>query len=130
LTLNASTGVISGTPTAAGNGTPLTFQVTDSTKPTAQTETGNFTIAISGGVGHSVLLNWDASLSSAASGYNVYRSNTSGTGYSKISSTPVSGLTYTDQTVASGETYYYVTTAVDSSGDESSFSNEIQEAIP
>jgi fibronectin type 3 domain-containing protein len=77
-----------------------------------------------------VVLTWGASPSSATSGYNVYRSNTSGSGYTKISSTPVSGLTYTDATVASAHTYYYVMTAVDSIGDESGFSAELQEIIP
>src|SRR6202022_2617390 len=33
LTLNASTGAITGTPTAAVNGPPLTFKVTDSSNP-------------------------------------------------------------------------------------------------
>jgi len=39
-------------------------------------------------------------------------------------------LNYADSTVVSGQTYYYVTTAVDPSGYESSFSNEIQEVVP
>jgi hypothetical protein len=85
---------------------------------------------IVGGTKHSVLLTWVASPSFATSGYNVYRSNVSGTGYAKINSAPVSGLTYTDATVVNGQTYYYVTTAVDSSGDESTFSNQPREVIP
>jgi len=43
LTLNASTGAITGTPTAAVNGTLLTFQVTDSG---AQNKSVNFTLTI------------------------------------------------------------------------------------
>jgi hypothetical protein len=45
LTLNASTGVISGTPTAPVSATPLTFQVTDSGSPT-QTATAGFNLTI------------------------------------------------------------------------------------
>ena len=60
----------------------------------------------------------------------LHRSNTSGNGYAKISSIPVSGLTYTDATVVSAHTYYYVMTAVDSVGGESDFSAELQEVIP
>jgi hypothetical protein len=45
LTLNASTGAITGTPTAAVNSTPLTFQVTDSGTP-AQNKSVNFTLTI------------------------------------------------------------------------------------
>jgi fibronectin type 3 domain-containing protein len=39
-------------------------------------------------------------------------------------------LTYTDTTVVSGQTYFFVTTAVDGSGNESVFSNEVTAAIP
>jgi hypothetical protein len=45
LTLNASTGVISGTPTANVTATPLTFKVTDSGSP-AQTATANLALTI------------------------------------------------------------------------------------
>jgi len=56
---------------------------------------------------------------------------TSGTGYAKLNaSSPALGLSYTDTTVQNGTTYYYVTTAVDSSGTESSYSPEAQAIIP
>ena len=38
--------------------------------------------------------------------------------------------TFTDTTVQSGQTYFYVTTAVDGTGKESTFSNQTQAAIP
>ncbi len=78
---------------------------------------------------HSVALAWNAS-TSTVSGYNVYRSTVSGSGYTKLDSSLVSGLTYTDSTVLNTTTYYYVTTAVDSSGTESVYSNEVSAAIP
>ena len=37
---------------------------------------------------------------------------------------------YTDSTVQNGNTYYYVTTAVDGSGNESSYSNQASAVIP
>jgi HYDIN/CFA65/VesB family protein/centrosomal CEP192-like protein/Ig-like domain-containing protein len=80
-------------------------------------------------VQHSVALNWNAS-TSTVSGYNVYRSTVSGSGYVKVNSTLVTGLTYTDSNVQSATTYYYVATAVDSTGSESVFSNEASAAIP
>jgi hypothetical protein len=129
LTLNSSTGAISGTPTISGSYT-FNIKVTDSTTPTVQTNTASFIITIAVGTGHSALLSWVASPSLGVVGYNVSRSNISGSGYAKINSSPVSGLTYTDATVVNGMTYYYVLTAVDSSGDESGFSNEIQMVIP
>jgi hypothetical protein len=80
-------------------------------------------------VQHSVTLTWNASTSTVA-GYNVYRSTVSGGPYVKINSSLVTALNYTDSTVQSGTTYYYVTTAVDSSGNESVFSNEVSATIP
>jgi hypothetical protein len=91
------------------------------------------TVALSGTgvapVQHSVALTWNAS-TSTVSGYNVYRTTVSGTSYVKINSSLVAVLTYTDSTVQSGTTYYYVTTAVDSSGNESVYSNEVSAPIP
>jgi len=78
---------------------------------------------------HSAALVWTASTSTVA-GYNVYRGTVSGGPYTKINSSLVGALTYTDSTVQSGTTYYYVITAVDSSGTESVFSNQVSAAIP
>jgi hypothetical protein len=80
-------------------------------------------------VQHSVDLSWTAS-TSAVSGYNVYRGTVSGGPYTKINSSLITTLTYTDTTVQSGTTYYYVATAVDSNGDESVNSNEASASIP
>jgi fibronectin type 3 domain-containing protein len=74
-------------------------------------------------------LTWTAS-TSTVSGYNVYRSTVSGSSYTKINSSLVTGLTFTDSTVQNATTYYYVTTAVDSSGDESAYSNVASATIP
>jgi fibronectin type 3 domain-containing protein len=78
---------------------------------------------------HSVALGWIAS-SSTIVGYNVYRSAVSGGSYSKVNSSLVAGLSYSDTSVTGGATYYYVATAVDSSGNESSYSNEVPVAVP
>jgi fibronectin type 3 domain-containing protein len=74
-------------------------------------------------------LSWNASTSNVT-GYNVYRSTTSGAGYLKITTSPLTSLTYVDDTVLSATTYFYVTTAVDESGIESSNSNEATATIP
>jgi len=39
-------------------------------------------------------------------------------------------MNYSDSTVQSGQTYYYATTAVDSSGAESGYSNKVQVSVP
>jgi len=80
-------------------------------------------------VQHSVTLSWNGS-TSVVSGYNVYRSTVSGSSYVKINTSLDSGLGFTDTTVQSGTTYYYVTTAVDASNNESAFSNEVPAVIP
>jgi fibronectin type 3 domain-containing protein len=72
---------------------------------------------------YSVQLTWQASTSNVI-GYNVYRSTINGGPYVKINSTLVNPLTYTDSSVASFTTYYYVTTAVDPAGVESEYSNQ------
>jgi len=79
---------------------------------------------------HSVTLNWDASSSSTVVGYNVFRSTQSGGPYAVLNTGLVSGLTYTDQTVQSGKTYYYNLTAVDGNGVESQFAGEVSATIP
>jgi fibronectin type 3 domain-containing protein len=87
--------------------------------------TGSGTAAIT----HSVSLSWDASTSTVA-GYNIYRGTVSGGPYSKINSSADANTSYTDSSVQSGTTYYYVTTSVDNSGDESVNSNQVSAAIP
>ena len=56
--------------------------------------------------------------------YNVYRSLTSGSGYSMIATTDAGTTEYTDTNVSNGITYYYVVTAVWEGGVESENSNE------
>jgi hypothetical protein len=80
-------------------------------------------------VHHSVVLSWNASTSTVA-GYSVYRSTLSGGPYTRINSSLVAALNYTDSTVQSGTKYYFVTTAVDSSVDESMYSNEVSATVP
>jgi len=81
---------------------------------------------------HSVDVAWDPSSSSTLQGYNVYRSTVSGAQYAKVNPLLVPGLAFTDTTVVSGSgiTYYYVTTAVDSTGGESIPSNEVPATVP
>jgi len=77
---------------------------------------------------HTVNLSWNPS-ASTVDGYRVYRSTTSGSGFSPLTSV-VSELSFADDTVVSGDTYYYVVTAVDAQGDESPHSNQASAVIP
>jgi hypothetical protein len=71
-----------------------------------------------------VSLDWDDNAESDLAGYNVYRSTTSGSGYAQVNGSLVSASDYTDGSVTNGTTYYYVVSAVDTSSNESGFSNE------
>jgi hypothetical protein len=79
---------------------------------------------------HSVTLTWNASTSSNVVGYNIYRGGQSGGPYAKINSALGPSTTDTDTNVQSGSTYYYVVTAVDSSGHQSAYSSQVKAVVP
>jgi hypothetical protein len=80
---------------------------------------------------HSVDVAWDASVSASLQGYNVYRGTVSGGPYTKISTALSTGtLLFTDTTPVSGKQYFYVVTAVNTTGVESSASTEVAVTIP
>jgi hypothetical protein len=78
---------------------------------------------------HIVSLKWSTSTSPNISYYKVYRATVNGGPYSLLA-TNVSVTSYSDSSVQSGSTYFYVTTAVDSSGMESGYSDVAQAVIP
>ena len=77
-----------------------------------------------------VVLSWTASTSPGIAGYNAYRSTTSGGPYTKLNSSLISTTNYDDLAVQDGYTYYYVTTAVNNQGLESTYSNEAAATVP
>ena len=103
--------------------TPQSGGTVSSTLKFASTAADSPTAESLGGKGvepaYTVNLSWDASTSEVA-GYNVYRSSTLSGTYSKMNSTLDAATDFTDNTVASGATYYYDVTSVNSSGVESS----------
>ena len=113
-------------PKAIGSLTAASVTVTSNAPPVTISVTGT-------GAQHSVSLVWAASTSPSIAGYYVYRSTTAGTGYGKLNSSSTvspSSTQYTDSTVQSGQTYYYVVTAVNSSNVESADSNQTVATIP
>lgn len=112
-----------------------TATATVSIGPGAHTGTYAITISgIAGGVEKTTMLNltvtaevlltWQSSASGDVVGYNVARSTTSGAGYVQLNDVLITGTSFLDGTVESGQTYYYVATAVNASGAESVPSNE------
>ncbi|MGO9086687.1 MAG: choice-of-anchor D domain-containing protein, partial [Terriglobales bacterium] len=106
--------------TGAASGT-LTF--TSNAQPSTTTEalTGTGTPEPT----YTVNLSWTASTSPNISGYNIYRAvYTSSCGsFSKINPALNTSTLYTDSVVSDGTYYCYATTAVNSSDEESGYSN-------
>jgi fibronectin type 3 domain-containing protein len=75
-----------------------------------------------------VTATWNANSEADLAGYNIYRSTTHGSGYVKINTAPIpksATPTFVDNINGSVQaTYYYVVTAIDTSGNESGHSNE------
>jgi HYDIN/CFA65/VesB family protein/ASPM-SPD-2-Hydin domain-containing protein len=109
-------------PTSAGaaSGT-LTFTSNAQPSTTTASLTGTGTPAPT----HDVSLSWDPSSSPGITGYNIYRSvYTSSCGsFSKINTSLDTGTLYTDSVVVDGTSYCYATTAVNTSNEESGYSN-------
>jgi hypothetical protein len=76
-----------------------------------------------------VVLSWNPSASDVV-GYNIYRSTAENGTYSKMNSKLDPETDYTDASIAAGKTYYYKTTAVNSSGKESRYSEGVEIVVP
>lgn len=113
-------------PASAGTASGAVTMISDASDP-------SLSIPVSGSAPaaalHGVSLTWTASTSQVA-GYNVYRGTQSGGPFATINAAISASTAYNDTSVQSGQTYYYMITAVSSSGAESGYSNEIQTAIP
>ncbi len=114
------------TPAAAGS-------LPGSVTVTSNASNSPVTVTLSGtgvqAVAHSVTLTWTTS-TSTVTGYNVYRSSVSGGPYSRMNTTIIAATTYVNSTVISGQTYFYVVTAIDSSNVESANSAEVSAVVP
>jgi hypothetical protein len=125
----------------AGQSLPITVQFTPNASGNAYGKVG-FTsnavdsptvIQVSGtGVAqtaHSVSLTWNPGDGNAV-GYNVYRGTAQAGPFQEINSALDASTNYTDSTVVSGTTYYYVATEVNAQGQESAYSNEVKAVVP
>jgi len=78
---------------------------------------------------HTVALSWAPAVT-GVTGFRTYVSMVSGGPYVEMGSVPSSTSAYTDTSVQSGHTYYYVVTAVDSTNQESLYSSEVAAIVP
>lgn len=120
VTLVSSTELQAVSPASTGGTVSIAVTNTDSQTTTLASAYTYF---------HIVGLTWTDS-SSSVSGYNVYRGSTSGGPYTQLNSNLISGTTFTDNNVQAGQTYFYVTTAVNSSNVESGYSNQAEATVP
>jgi len=129
VTLNAGQSVsysVTFTPRASGaTSASLAFASNASNPSLSESLAGTGTAAPS----HSVDLSWNASSSSVA-GYNIYRGTSASGPFTKLNSALDASTTYTDSSVQSGKTYYYVATSVDGGGTESGYSSAVSVTIP
>jgi len=72
-----------------------------------------------------IALDWNDSPETDISYYNIYRSTTQGAGYSLVGSVAAPESAYTDENLLASVTYYYRVSAVDTSGNESLLSSEV-----
>lgn len=78
-------------------------------------------VALNAAVG----LDWSDNNEPDLSGYNVYRSSTSGGSLTKLNGSLLTSSSFTDTTASNGTTSYYVIRAVDTFGNESGNSSEV-----
>ena len=110
---------------AAANSYTATLSITDNATGSPQA------VSLSGTGTHDVILTWTASATSGVTGYNVYRGTASGKeSTTPLNSLPITGTTYTDTNVTAGQIYYYMITAIRSSGEMSADSGEVSATVP
>lgn len=117
---------VSFAPPAAGSAAGSVSVASNATNSPHVISLSGFGVSASSG---QASLTWDPS-PSAVAGYYVYRSTQAGGPYTRLTAALLSVTTYADATVVSGQRYCYVVTAVDSSGAESAYSNELVFTAP
>jgi len=128
VTWSATGGSVSSSGLYTASTTAGTYTVT-ATSTANTSASASATVTVSAPMQHTVTLTWTAS-TSTVSGYDIYRGTVSGGPYTMINSVLEAGTSYVDNTVESGQTYYYVVTSVNSSGTESAYSNQATAIIP
>jgi fibronectin type 3 domain-containing protein len=74
-------------------------------------------------------LSWNASTSSDAAGYKVYKATASGTYGAPLATLQGSVLSYQAIGLQINTTYFFVVTSYDAAGNESPHSNEVSKSI-
>lgn len=70
-------------------------------------------------------LDWNDNTESNLAGYNVYRSSSESTGFSKLNGSLITSSNYTDYGLTNGGVYFYRVTAVNTASQETAASNTV-----
>jgi len=114
-TAGLATGTYTGTITVAASG--------------ATSRTVSATLTVNAPASSSVTLIWNANTESDLAGYKVYRATASGAYSAPIATLTGNVTNYAAMGLQVGTTYFFVVTAYDNAGNESSVSNEVNKSI-
>jgi hypothetical protein len=135
LTLSPVSGTNSGTVTASVNLTGLaagTYNAIVTVAASGSTNTPQqipVSLTLSVTAASTAALSWNANTESDLAGYKVYQGTGSGTYGAPLTTLPKTTTSYTATGLQNGTTYFFVITSYDSSGNESTFSNEVSKSI-
>ena len=114
-------GLVDGYAASDSGSSPSSPPPEDTTAPTVPT---GLAVTVPTSEEGTLNLDWANNTESDLAGYNAYRSTTSGSGFAKVNASLVISSSYSDSGLTDGTTCYYVVTAVDTSSNESGYSNE------
>jgi hypothetical protein len=133
LSVSPASGSSSSRLTAAVNTTGLAAGTYNGTVTVSAAGSSSKTVAVSLTVSapttSSATLKWAPNTDSDLAGYKVYRGTASGTYGAAFATVPAGILTYQATGLSANTTYFFVITAYDTAGNESSFSNEVSKSI-
>jgi len=133
LSVSPASGSSSSTLTTAVNTSGLaagTYNGTITVSATgSSSKTVGVTLTVSAPTTSSATLTWDPNTDSDLAGYKVYRATASGAYGAALGTVPAGTVTYQATGLSANTTYFFVITAYDNAGNESSFSNEVSRLI-
>jgi hypothetical protein len=135
LTLSPLSGTNSGSVTASVNLTGLAAGTYNAIITVAASGSTNspqqipVSLTLSVTAANTATLSWNASTESDLAGYKVYQGTGSGTYGAPITTLPKTTTSFTATGLQNGTTYFFVVTAYDNSGNESTYSNEVSKSI-
>ncbi|MEX5213470.1 MAG: fibronectin type III domain-containing protein [Nitrospiraceae bacterium] len=118
---------LSGLAAGTYNGT-ITVAATGATN-TPQSVPVTLTVNASGSTTGSVTLTWNGNGEQDLEGYKIYRATSSGAYGAPIATINGNVTSYVANGLPKGTTYFFVITAFDNAGNESSYSNEVSKSV-